>query len=69
MNEVLHDCAMAILRACDSVLMCHSHPAREWIPDVWDFPASGRGMTSTDTHLVATGTQMSAVARRNGRRT
>jgi hypothetical protein len=38
MKDVLHDCAMAILRACDSVLMCHRHPAREWIPDVWDFP-------------------------------
>jgi mutator protein MutT len=38
MKDVLHDCAMAILRAGDSVLMCHRHPAREWIPDVWDFP-------------------------------
>ena len=28
---------MAILRARDSVLMCHRHPAREWVPDVWDF--------------------------------
>jgi 8-oxo-dGTP diphosphatase len=35
---MLHDCAMAILRAGDFVLMCHRHPAREWIPDVWDFP-------------------------------
>ena len=38
MKGVLHDCAMAILRAGDSVLMCHRHPAREWFPDVWDFP-------------------------------
>jgi 8-oxo-dGTP diphosphatase len=38
MKGVLHDCALAILRAGDSVLMCHRHPAREWFPDVWDFP-------------------------------
>lgn len=29
---------MAILRNGDSVLMCHRHPDREWVPDVWDFP-------------------------------
>jgi 8-oxo-dGTP diphosphatase len=29
---------MAILRRSDSVLMCHRHPDREWVPDVWDFP-------------------------------
>jgi 8-oxo-dGTP diphosphatase len=35
---VLHDCAMAILRDGDTVLMCHRHPDREWVPNVWDFP-------------------------------
>jgi mutator protein MutT len=35
---VLHDCAMAILRDGDTVLMCHRHPDREWVADVWDFP-------------------------------
>jgi 8-oxo-dGTP pyrophosphatase MutT (NUDIX family) len=29
---------MAILRDGDAVLMCHRHPDREWVPDVWDFP-------------------------------
>lgn len=29
---------MAILRDGDSVLMCHRHPDREWVPNVWDFP-------------------------------
>jgi 8-oxo-dGTP diphosphatase len=33
-----HDCVMAILRDGGRVLMCHRHPAREWMPDVWDFP-------------------------------
>lgn len=35
---VSHDCAMAILRNGDAVLMCHRHPDRECIPNVWDFP-------------------------------
>ncbi len=29
---------MAILRKNDRVLMCHRHPNREWVPNVWDFP-------------------------------
>ena len=29
---------MAILRDGDSVVMCHRHPDREWVPNVWDFP-------------------------------
>jgi 8-oxo-dGTP diphosphatase len=29
---------MAILRDGDTVLMCHRHPERAWIPNVWDFP-------------------------------
>jgi mutator protein MutT len=37
-DVVLHDCAMAILRDGDTVLMCHRHPDRAWVPNVWDFP-------------------------------
>jgi 8-oxo-dGTP diphosphatase len=33
-----HDCVMAILRRGDRVLMCHRHPNRDWVPNVWDFP-------------------------------
>ncbi|MEP6299301.1 MAG: NUDIX domain-containing protein [Ilumatobacter sp.] len=33
-----HECAMAVLRNGKAVLMCHRHPDREWVPDVWDFP-------------------------------
>jgi mutator protein MutT len=29
---------MAILRDGDAVLLCHRHPDREWVPNVWDFP-------------------------------
>lgn len=29
---------MAILRNDDTVLMCHRHPDREWVPNLWDFP-------------------------------
>ena len=29
---------MAILRDHNTVLMCHRHPNRAWVPDVWDFP-------------------------------
>jgi 8-oxo-dGTP diphosphatase len=35
---VVHDCVMAILRDGDTVVMCHRHPDREWVPNVWDFP-------------------------------
>lgn len=35
---MLHDCAMAILRDGDTVLMCHRHPDRAWVPNVWGFP-------------------------------
>jgi 8-oxo-dGTP diphosphatase len=35
---VLHDVAVAILRDGDTVLICHRHPDREWVPNVWDFP-------------------------------
>jgi 8-oxo-dGTP diphosphatase len=34
----MHDCAMAVLRNGNRVLMCHRHPRRNWFPDVWDFP-------------------------------
>lgn len=33
-----HDCVMAILRSGDRVFMCHRHPNRDWVPNVWDFP-------------------------------
>lgn len=29
---------MAIVRQDSRVLMCHRHPDRDWIPNVWDFP-------------------------------
>ena len=29
---------MAILRKDQTVLMCHRHPKRDWVPNVWDFP-------------------------------
>jgi 8-oxo-dGTP diphosphatase len=29
---------MAILRDGNRVVMCHRHPDREWVPNVWDFP-------------------------------
>lgn len=35
---MLHNCAMAVLRDHDIVLMCHRHPDRVWVADVWDFP-------------------------------
>jgi 8-oxo-dGTP diphosphatase len=45
---------MAILRDDSAVLMCHRHPDRAWVPDVWDFPGG---------HVEAHETPQRALAR------
>lgn len=50
---MVHDCAMAILRDGDAVLMCHRHPDREWMPDVWDFPGGHVETLETPQHALA----------------
>jgi 8-oxo-dGTP pyrophosphatase MutT (NUDIX family) len=42
---------MAVLRDDGAVLMCHRHPAREWVPNVWDFP--GGHVEEHETHQDA----------------
>ncbi len=53
-QAVDHDCSMAILRRGNRVLMCHRHPNREWMPDVWDFPGG---------HIEASETPQQALER------
>jgi 8-oxo-dGTP diphosphatase len=43
---------MAILRRDDRVLMCHRHPNREWIPNVWDFPGGHIEVSETPQHAL-----------------
>ena len=49
--RVDHDCAVAILRKDDGVLLCHRHPERAWLPNVWDFP--GGHVEALETHQQA----------------
>jgi 8-oxo-dGTP diphosphatase len=51
--SVEHDCVMAILRRDDRVLMCHRHPNREWIPNVWDFPGGHIEESETPQQALA----------------
>lgn len=44
---------MAILRKDDRVLMCHRHPSRKWMPNVWDFPGGDIEDSETPQQALA----------------
>lgn len=44
---------MAILRDGDRVLMCHRHPDRVWVPNVWDFPGGHVEEHESPQHALA----------------
>ncbi len=44
---------MAILRKNGTVLMCHRHPDREWVPNVWDFPGGHIAKDETPQQALA----------------
>ena len=48
---MMHVVVAAVLHQDDQVLLCHRSPAREWFPDVWDFP--GGHLEAGETHSAA----------------
>ncbi len=44
---------MAILRRDDRVLMCHRHPNRGWIPNLWDLPGGHIEESETPPQALA----------------